>query len=284
MAQPLRVDNSPNYTIAWKKLPEHFELPDDPVENIKHPFLATALTESLEIAGLIQPHSLMASNFGLCAEVQGNTVVKAPDWLYVPFAIPVPEGLIRKSYTPYLEGDVPAVVMEFLSDTKGEEYSDKTTPPYGKWFFYEQILQVPWYVIFNPTNGRLEIYEWRSGSYRRQPLKQKRGWIAPLNLFLGVWHGTKVDQETGYWLRWWDSSGRLLRWSVEQIAYEQQLVNQETHRADQAARIALREYERAEQERECAERERARAEQAEQRSQTLEAELARLKALLGKQT
>ncbi len=122
----------------------------------------------------------------------------------------------------------------------------------------------------------MEIYELRAGSYRRQPLKQKRGWIAPLNLFLGVWHGTKVDQDkTGYWLRWWDSSGRLLRWGVEQIAYEQQLVNQEKHRADQAARIALRERERAERERE-------RAEQAEQRSQALEAELARLKALLEK--
>lgn len=284
MAQPLRVHKSPNYTIAWKKLPEHFELPDDPVENIKHPFLATALTESLEIAGLIQPHTLTATNFGLCAEVQGKMVVKAPDWLYIPFAIPVPEGLIRKSYTPYLEGDAPTVVMEFLSDTKGEEYNEEaTTSPYGKWFFYEQILQVPWYVIFNPTSGELEIYEWRAGSYRRRPLKQKRGWIAPLNLFLGVWQGTKVDKDqTGYWLRWWDSSGRLLRWGVEQIAYEQQLVNQEKHRADQAARIALREHERAEQEHERAEQERERADQAEQHSQTLEAELARLKALLAK--
>ena len=54
-----------------------------------------------------------------------------------------------RSYTPLLEGDIPAVVMEFLSETQGEEYSVKRSYPPGKWFFYQQILKVPVYIIFD---------------------------------------------------------------------------------------------------------------------------------------
>ncbi|WP_289500788.1 hypothetical protein [Gloeocapsopsis sp. IPPAS B-1203] len=42
-----------------------------------------ALRESLEISGFIQQQMLMASNFGLCATVNGQFIVKAPDWVYI---------------------------------------------------------------------------------------------------------------------------------------------------------------------------------------------------------
>ncbi len=38
-----------------------------------------------------------------------------PDWAYVPNVLRLAPGVIRPSYTPHAEGDVPAVVMEFLS-------------------------------------------------------------------------------------------------------------------------------------------------------------------------
>ncbi|WP_196797424.1 hypothetical protein [Gloeocapsa sp. PCC 7428] len=70
---------------------------------------------------------LIASNFGLCATVNGQFVVKAPDWVYVPR---VNQALGDcKSYTPNLDGDVPQVVIEFLSDADGQEYSVKRTYP-----------------------------------------------------------------------------------------------------------------------------------------------------------
>ena len=37
--------------ITWDKLPDGFLLPDEPVNNFNQPLLATALTESLELAG-----------------------------------------------------------------------------------------------------------------------------------------------------------------------------------------------------------------------------------------
>jgi Domain of unknown function (DUF4351) len=41
-------------------------------------------------------------------------------------------------------------------------------------------------------------------------------WIEPLQLYLGVWAGTK-DGRTGYWLRWWDKSGQMLPWALERV-------------------------------------------------------------------
>jgi hypothetical protein len=204
-------------TIQWEKLPDDFPLPDDPVENIYHPLLASALREILEIAGLITASMLIASNFGICATVEGKIVVKAPDWVYVPNALPVTPGVIRRSYTPHAEGEIPAVVMEFLSDTEQGEYSAKSTYPYGKWYFYEHILQVPTYVIFAPHEGTLEVHDLIEGHYQlRKPDANGHYLIASIGLFLGVWQGTKAEVTTN-WLRWWDESGNMLPWGVERV-------------------------------------------------------------------
>ncbi|OSO90256.1 hypothetical protein B7O87_09500 [Cylindrospermopsis raciborskii CENA303] len=127
----------------------------------------------------------------------------------------------------YLEGDVPAVVMEFLSDKDGGEYSFKRTYPPGKWFFYEQILQVPVYIIFDPDGGLLEYYELKNERYElKQPDENGRHWIESMELFLGTWQGAK-EGRTGYWLRWWEEAGNLLPWALELIEQERQQVEQE---------------------------------------------------------
>ena len=51
-------------------------------------------------------------------------------------------------------------------------------------------------------------------------------WIKELNLFIGIWQGTKAEFTTN-WLRWWDKSGNLLLWGSE-------LVEQERQRAEEA--------------------------------------------------
>ncbi|WP_009633847.1 Uma2 family endonuclease [Synechocystis sp. PCC 7509] len=216
---------STELVISWEPLPDDFHLEDDPVDNTGQPILAGALSESLEISGFIQPQMLIASNFGLCATLNGKFVAKAPDWVYIARVNEVLAN--RRSYTPNLEGDVPAVVMEFLSDDEDREYSVKPTYPPGKWFFYEQILQVPFYIIFEPDGGLLEFYQLENGRYQlRQPDENGRHWIAEMGLFLGTWQGTK-ETRTGYWLRWWDETGNLLLWAVEQIEQERQTAAQE---------------------------------------------------------
>ena len=233
--------------IRWEPLPEDFYLEDEPVDNMGQPLLAGALQESLELSGYLKPTILVASNFALCATLNGQFVAKAPDWLYVASVEPLAEVTDRKSYTPNLQGDAPAIVMEFLSDTEGGEYSVKRTYPPGKWFFYEQILQVPVYVIFEPATGLLEFYHLQAGRYElQQPDFNGRHWIESINLFLGTWQGTK-ETRTGYWLRWWNPDGELLPWAVERVEAVEAIAAQERQRAEQ-------ERQRAEQERQRADR------------------------------
>ncbi|MBD1917415.1 MULTISPECIES: Uma2 family endonuclease [Cyanophyceae] len=211
-----------SWVVTWEKLPDDFILDDEPVDNINQPAIAAALTESLELNGLLPTQSLVMTNYGLCSTVNGKTVVKAPDWGYVP-QIRVPRKEVTRSYTPQLQGDFPVVVMEFLSDTEGGEYSIKPTYPPGKWFFYEQVLRVPNYIIFEPDSGLLEAYALNdAGQYKlRSPDTQQRFWIDELGLDLGVWQGTR-ENHTGYWLRWWDAHGDMLPWGKERAEQEHQ--------------------------------------------------------------
>jgi hypothetical protein len=136
--------------------------------------------------------------------------------------LPVAEGVIRRSYTPNLEGDPVAVVMEFLSETDAGEYSLRPTYPYGKLYFYEQILSVPTYVIFDPYEPRLEIRRLQESQYvLQEPTHEGRYWIPELELFLGIWYSTKLGL-TINWLRWWDEAGNMLLWSAEQAEQERQ--------------------------------------------------------------
>jgi Putative restriction endonuclease len=234
------LSQRPKPVITWEKPPADFQLDDTPVENTGQPLLAGALRESLEIAERIQPENLIASNFGLCATVSGELTLKAPDWLYV--ARVNQPGIHRTTYTPHLEGDSPSIVMEFLSATDGGEYSIRQIPPIGKWFFYEEILQVLTYGIFEPDSGLLEIYRLQSGKYGLElPDENGRHWFDELQLFLGTWRGEK-EGRSGYWLRWWDAKGYLLPWAVEitaQVEQERQRAEAERQRAERFA-AALR--------------------------------------------
>lgn len=208
--------------VAWEALPKDYILSDEPVENIQQPSLAAALTEALGSHGVIQPEMLIASNFALVAKVNNRPVVKAPDWLYVPQVQPVIPGTVRRSYTPYLEGDPVAVVMEFLSDEDNGELSLRSTPPYGKLYAYEQIFKVPNYVTFDPYTLRLELRRLDGTQYHLETADAHgRFWIPEMNLFLGPWQGERLGQ-TMTWLRWWDVGGNLLLWSSEQAEKERQ--------------------------------------------------------------
>ncbi|MCL6433940.1 MAG: Uma2 family endonuclease [Leptolyngbyaceae cyanobacterium HOT.MB2.61] len=220
------------YTVTWEKLPDDFVLDDEPVDTINQPSLAAALTESLELAGRLPDDALTITTYGICATLSGRVVVKAPDWGYIP-SIRVSREEVKRSYTPQLQGDVPAIVMEFLSVTEGGEYSIKPTYPPGKWFFYEQILQVPNYAIFEPDSGALEVYRLDNAKHYqiREPDENSRYWIAEMGLFLGVWQGI-WENRSGYWLRWWDEAGDLLLWGSELAMQERQRAEQERQRAE----------------------------------------------------
>lgn len=229
------LDTTLPYKVTWEKLPDDFVLPDDPVDNIYQPALAAALTESLQLAGKFPETALTSTNYGICATINGKFAVKAPDWAYIP-QLGVDRSQVIRSYTPHLQGETPVLVLEFLSDTAGGEYSVKETFPPGKFFFYEQILQVPNYGIFEPETGVLELY--RLGGNQKYQLEaaNEQGWfwIPEMQLFLGTWHGKRENRD-GYWLRWWDDRGNLLFWGTERVAQEHQRAEAERQRAERLA-------------------------------------------------
>lgn len=231
-ALPIAPPSEPD--IRWEPLPADYVLPEDPVENVQQPWLAAALTDALDTAGLLHPDLLVASNLALTAVVKRQTIVKAPDWLYVPQVLPLPEAGIRRSYTPQAEGDPVAIAMEFLSESDCGELSARSTYPYGKLYFYERILKVPTYVIFDPQAVELEVRQLENGRYGIQEAdSQGRYWIPALQLFLGVWYGKRLEQ-TIHWLRWWDEAGNLLPWGLEKAEQEHQRAEQERQRAETA--------------------------------------------------
>jgi Uma2 family endonuclease len=207
-----------DYQISWCKLPNDFILPDDPVDNVNQPLLAMALSDGLDLPD----DALITTNYALCATVNEKFVVKAPDWAYIP-KITVPREQIIRNYTPNLQGEKPLIVMEFLSETEGGEYSIKQTYPPGKWFFYEQILQVPYYAIFDLHQEILEVYHLNDdGQYQLQkPDENNLYWIEQLNLYLGIWQGIR-QQRDGLWLRWWNQDHELILWSAELALRERQ--------------------------------------------------------------
>ncbi|MBD2577711.1 Uma2 family endonuclease [Oscillatoria sp. FACHB-1406] len=241
--------------ITWEPLPPGFQLDEEPVDNIDQTLLAGALSESLELAGYLKPTMLVGADLGICATIDEQLNIKAPDWFY---ASPVQEWTAtacRKSYTPHLEGAVPSIVIEFLSDKDGSEYSVKRSYPPGKWYYYEQILKIPTYAIFEPDGGLLEVYRLpENGRYElEQPNEEGKHWIAEMGLFLGTWRGEK-EGRTVYWLRWWDEAGNLLLWGVELLQQERQRADAESLRAEEERQRADAESLRAEEERQRAEK------------------------------
>jgi Uma2 family endonuclease len=266
----------PEPTITWDALPDDFVLPDDPVENSQQPALAAALTDALGAAGLIQPDMLITPNFGLVATVNRRTVVKAPDWLMVPRVKPI-VGTVRRSYTPQLQGDPVAIVMEFLSDDELGELSVRATYPYGKLYFYERILQVPTYVTFDPYDVTLEVRQLQAnGRYQQQqPNAQGHFWIPELNLFLGVWAGERLSSESN-WLRWWDAQGQLLPWAAEQVEQERQRADVAEQQVTQAQQQVTQAQQQVTQAQQQAEQERQRADVSAQKAAALAAKLREL--------
>lgn len=229
----LNISKPAPLEITWDLLPDDYVLPDDPVENILQPFIAAFLNEILGLHGFIPPNTIIATDFGICATVNGKTVIKAPDWVWVPNVIPLLQKKIRRSYTPNKEGDPVAIVMEFLSASDCGEYSMNSNHPCGKWWFYERILQVPVYVIFNPELGELEVYFLKNGRYEKQdPTFEGLYWLESINLYLGVWAGDRFGDEE-FWLRWWDLDKVLLPCASELLAIERQQIELERQRTEQ---------------------------------------------------
>ncbi len=113
-SQPLAASAIAKPEIIWEKLPANFILPDDPVESIAQPLLAAALNDSLELSQHLAPETMVAYNMALVVKINQKTIVKAPDWFYVAKVNPVGKNVIRRSYSPHIDGEVLRSLWNFF--------------------------------------------------------------------------------------------------------------------------------------------------------------------------
>jgi hypothetical protein len=165
---------------------------------------------------------------------------------------------LRSSYVVWQEGVNPFVVVELLSpgtekedlgelaaldvgiDNGGTQAETTSTLPENgqtskeipprKWTVYEQLLRVPYYIVFSRYTNRLLFFQLVGGHYQGQPLDpdNPRIWISELEVGLGLWHGTfeGIDR---LWLRWYDEQGN---WTLTDTEFECQRAEAERQRAE----------------------------------------------------
>jgi Putative restriction endonuclease len=142
----------------------------------------------------------------------------------------------NRSYMIWELGKSPEVVVEIVSNLKGEELS-------GKMKRYEAVKPI-YYVVFDPSHqyGATLVRFFRFDGKTFHPVEQMHSEDFPLGL--EIWEG-EYEGNHAEWLRWTDNDGNLIPTGRE---------------------CADRERERAQEERQRAQEERERAKAAEERS------------------
>ena len=138
----------------------------------------------------------------------------------------------RLSYVIWQEGVDPFVVVELLSpgteqEDLGQTLRDATQPP-TKWEVYEQIIRIPYYIVFDRYTDDLQAFRLEGSRYKVLELPQPRVWIPELELGLGLWRGSYQGIER-QWLRWFDAPGNWIPTPAER---EAQLVERERRRVE----------------------------------------------------
>jgi Uma2 family endonuclease len=160
---------------------------------------------------------------------------KRPDWFGVVGVSRLYDEVdMRLSYVVWQEGINPFVVVELLSPgTEKEDLREndreqllppasenlagnghinqepREEKPARKWEVYEQILRVPYYVVFSRYTDRMRAFKLDGSRYQELELSDSRVWMPEIDLGLGLWQGEYLGVDR-LWLRWYDSEGNWI--------------------------------------------------------------------------
>ncbi|MDJ0836291.1 MAG: Uma2 family endonuclease [Acidobacteriota bacterium] len=233
--------------------PEDHQLPD-----IVHPTQCNLLKEcllmSFEARGVTD--FLIASELNIHFDKNNPHWHKQPDWFLALGTSPVFNAMKRKSYLIWQERVRPYLVLEILSkSTEKEDLGTADSKEYvpSKWVVYEDILQVPYYVLYDHHEGEMKAYRRDATGYVPLAIPRAGLWLEEIQVRLGTWKG-RYQHQTSTWLRFYDRSGKLL--PTQEEAKNNALAEKEQERVEKERERAEKERERAEKERERAEKER----------------------------
>lgn len=188
------------------------------------------LSATFRLTDYVADQIFTAGDLNVYYDVEHPLWHKRPDWFAV---VGVPKLYknrdLRLSYVIWQEHVSPSVVVELLSPGTADEDLGQTRSvpdhPPTKWHVYEQLLRVPYYVVFDRYTDHLRVFALTEGHYAlmaefemasalAQPSEAKI-WLPSLHIGIGLWHGT-YDNITRYWLRWYDASGQWILTDAEQ--------------------------------------------------------------------
>jgi Uma2 family endonuclease len=119
----------------------------------------------------------------------------------------------NNTYLVWQRGKVPDVVIEIVSDRRGDE-EGYMMRQYGRW-------RILYYVIFDPDEhlgqGVLRAFVLREGVY--EPVEPT--WLKRVGLGLVFWEGSYEGSSTR-WLRWCDRQGQVIPTGSERAEQERQ--------------------------------------------------------------
>jgi Uma2 family endonuclease len=213
----MRSPQHPPETSASKALPTMYDLISEDVNEPGlpdqfHDFQPQLLRETFQPA-TADPF-LIAADLNLYYDVNHPLWYKRPDWFVVLGKMPgTQQNDLRLSYIIWQEGTIPFLVVELLSpgteaEDLGQTLREVNTPP-TKWQVYEQILRIPYYVVFDRYQNRLRLFRLVATHYEEVSLTDASYWFSEIQLGLRVWQGS-YQQVEGLWLRWCDAAGQIL--------------------------------------------------------------------------
>ncbi|KYC37938.1 hypothetical protein WA1_05435 [Scytonema hofmannii PCC 7110] len=249
MTSPTRfIPQSQPPVPTEETLPTMYDLPSDNPEDSGLPDEFHFFQPLLLLLTFVPPDwsselVYSAADLNLYYDVQHTQWYKRPDWFGVVGVPRLYQGQdLRLSYVTWQEKVNPIVVVELLSpgtedEDLGETQSEPDKPP-SKWYVYERILQVPYYVIFSRYTNELQGFQLVDGEYQSMNLTDGRLLMPEIGLSLGLWQGS-FRGIPRLWLRWFTQIGELIPVpSEEAIA-----AKQETQQAQQEATEAKRRVE-----------------------------------------
>jgi Uma2 family endonuclease len=233
---------------AREPLPTMYDLPSESPEESGlpdefHEFQPQFLRETFDSAVWSAASTFIGTDINLYYDSRNILWYKRPDWfLVLGVQRSTQQEDLRLSYVIWQESVAPFLVVELLSPGTEDEDLGRTlrevSKPPTKWEVYEQVLRVPYYIVFDRYENQLRVFKLDGLRYQPLALPQLQVWLEEIQVGLGLRQGEYAGA-AGQWLRWYDAAGNWLPTPLE--------------RAEQ-------ERERAEQEREQAEREREQGE------------------------
>lgn len=226
---------SPPYSIPQadpplapqRHLPTMYELPSEHVAETGlpdefHYLQPQLLSETFRLADYTADQIFTAGNLNLYYDVRHPLWYKRPDWFA---ALGVPRLYnntdMRLSYVLWQEGVSPAIVVELAAPGTEAEDLGQTMPepsqPPTKWSVYQDLLRVPYYVVFNRYSNSFRVFSLVAGSYEAMTDDTLRYWLPNLGLGVGLWQGEYRDIYRS-WLRWYDGNGQWLPTRAERLA------------------------------------------------------------------